>query len=721
MWRCSVPAWQLLGGLVQKPEPGIPAMRGPPLRWSSCLLLVLFGLAPEDSLRAQDTWGPGKSFTCLRRVQLPQGAPLPTIVVTEFFTHAELQRDGRNLAIYDSGDRPVPWRLLQVGPGDFCRVAFQTVPKLHTYRIYYGGQAPGQKPPAWTNSAGLLLETHRWRNCDLNRAASVREALAASELIGSDYVLGVFHRFNPFAPDPKPFLSRYRGTLHIGTAGLYAFFTSSEDCSFLLIDGQEVVAAPGRHGPIGDARLRGEVKLTAGRHEFEYLHAAAGPEACMVAAWQPPNAAQPGPIPEKAFAFETVVHLPAPQPEHSKMGKLREFSVEIVSEVPLADSADPLLRVQFRELPPRLGRPGRMHWEFGDGQVSESADPVHVYLHPGLYTVRMSSPSGGSVISNRVQLSRALVLADDKRPQDELRQYLPLLDSYEASKLDGPGLLQLARVYEQTGRFAKAAQVGKTFLQSRRLPRDSDLALAVARIAGPLYRDRLNDPESALAVWQAAAAAGAAESELEAADICLHDMLRRDQAREFLDAATRRSGVSGLPDLQSRLHRIWGDWHARGGDKQAALKAYARAASARASRRTAAQDEARRGAFSRSTEAFLRDGQLERAGQELRSWQDEFPADKVEGYLSLLQARWWMARSKYRQALATAGDLLIVNPESPYADQLAFHVAECEEKLHRVERAVAAYKSIGTDYPGSPLVEAARKKAAEIEARAKKP
>ncbi len=158
----------------------------------------------------------------------------------------------------------------------------------------------------------------------------------------------MFHRYNPFWPDPEPFLSQYQGTLRIARPGLYRFFTSSQDCSFLLIDGKLVVAAPGRHGPVHDSRIRGQVNLSAGPHEFQYLHAAAGANACMVAAWQPPGSAKPEPIPPEALGSEAIGQYPAIGVKH-----LHEYSVDIAGEVPLAGSDLPLVRVQFRSVSTR--------------------------------------------------------------------------------------------------------------------------------------------------------------------------------------------------------------------------------------------------------------------------------------------------------------------------------------------------------------------------------
>ena len=174
-------------------------------------MTIALGRQARDA--AQDPGETEKGLVYQRKVQLAVGSALPAIVMTEFLTHGELAAGGSNLAVRDGRNTPVPWRILQSGPGDYCRLAFQTVPKQHVYKIYYGGKGAPGKPPPWTGRDGLLLETRHWKNCDLARLDSVREAFHSSEPYGTAFVPAVFHRFNPFWPDPEPFLSEYRGAL----------------------------------------------------------------------------------------------------------------------------------------------------------------------------------------------------------------------------------------------------------------------------------------------------------------------------------------------------------------------------------------------------------------------------------------------------------------------------------------------------------------------------
>jgi tetratricopeptide (TPR) repeat protein len=670
-------------------------------------------LARQAGESAQEEGQAEKGLVYQRKVQLPQGSVLPAIVMTEFLTHGELDARGGNLAVFDGRRNPVPWKVLQAGPGDFCRLAFQTVPKQYLYKIHYGGKTEMEQPPEWTARAGLLLETRHFKPCDFNSFESVSDAFRQAEPYGSGFVPAVAHRFNPFWPDPVPFLSVYRGTMQITRGGKYAFFTSSQDCSFLRVDGKLVVAAPGWHGPVHDARLKGEIELSPGPHEFEYLHGTSGAVACMVAAWQPPGAGKPEVIPPEVFGSAAIARLPAPS-----VKRPREFAYEIAGEVPLEGSEEPLVRVQFRQVSSRgsASRP-RVHWDFGDGRISNLADPVHIYLRPGIYTVAMKAPgeTDAQAVVARVPIHRALLFADERQPPDQLAGYLGLLEKDNPAKLDPAGLLQFVRALSQAGQTSRAVKAGQAWIAAGREPSDAGAALDAVRLVGGLLRDAGDDPEAAFTFWQGCVKvlrpeAWKAECELEAADLAMGALGRAEPARPLLDSAAVRLAQGGEPALVGRLNRVWGDWYSRKGDRSSARAAYARAAAALPSRKSAVEQDAWRGALSRSTEEFLRTGAFDRARDELRRWQEEFPVDKLEGYLTFLQARYWAARSRWPQAIALAGDLLAVNPDSPYADRLAFLAAGCEEKLNHPDRARAAYQSMIADYPGSPLVGEARKK-----------
>ncbi|MFO0908019.1 MAG: PKD domain-containing protein [Isosphaeraceae bacterium] len=681
---------------------------------------LLLAMAPRS--QAQEEEAP-PSFPFERRVHTPPGAGGPRVVVTEFFTQGALDRDGSNLVVEELRQRPVPWRVLQVGPGDFCRVAFQPAPGVHEYRIAYGGKSR-TRSPAWGNPPGLVMEVRHWHAADLGKLASLREAFARAEPIGADYVPSVYLRFNPINAAPAPFLSETRGTLLIDRPGNWRFFTSSQDASFLLIDGHEVVSAPGFHGPTGNTRFHGEIRLTQGSHAFEYVHAASGPDCCLVAAWQGPGSEKAEPIPAGAFGSNQVARLEAVELRHQGKRLPRDMAVDVAGEVSLNDDDPPLVRVRFRAVTAGASATrSRLHWDFGDGQTSTLPDPNHIYLHPGVY--RVSLTAGGEAESlavvNQVSVGRALAFEDPNRPPDQLPVYLAAIDKYDSAGLDPTGLLQLVRVFDHAGMPDRAAKAGRAGLAGRKNVEEKD-ALEAARKIGELLRDRLADPAAAASFWAEAAQAfkpplWKAEAEVEAADLTLNELLDLAKARTLLDAATARPGVMTSPELASTLHRVWGDWHARKGDRAAAQSEYEKAMLSRSDSRTTAEQDAWRGAFSRSAEAYLRDNQLDQARDELRRWERTFPADKLQGYLSLLQARLLAARGRHAQAIARATDLVAASPDSPYADRALFLAADSAERSGNHLRARALLEGVVNDYPGSPLVAEAKKRLAAADGR----
>ena len=200
-----------------------------------------------------------------------------------------------------------------------------------------------------------------------------------------------------------------------------------------------------------------------------------------------------------------------------------------------------------------------------------------------------------------------------------------------------------------------------------------------------------------------------AECEIAAADVTLNDLLKAGEAKPLLEAAAKRLGRNPSGPQAAMLHRVWGDYYAASGDGAAARKEYAAAEALTGSMRSFAEKTAWLGAHARSTEDFIKEKQLARAAEELDAWQRQFPLEKLDGYLTLLTARYWAGRGKHAQAIAQSERLLAVNPDSPYVDQLLFLAADSEMRLGRKDRALATLHSLMKDYPGSPLAPLAKK------------
>jgi len=760
----------------------LPASRIICRAWTAGVIILLVLAAGTAS--AQTFRRAGVEFAAVRPITVPAGKGY-SVVVTQFFHHGLINPEGTNVLVFAKGQKAVPTRVLQLGPGDYCRLAFEVQPGQSSYEIFYGGQAPEpSQVPAWTNRDGLLLETRQFQPCNLHNLDSVREAFRSAKPIGADYVEAVQHACNPFALRPAPFLSRYSGTMHIARAGTYGFLTSSQDCSFLLIDDKLVVDAPGAHRPVHHA-LRGtrkDIQLAAGPHKFEYYHAASGPEAMMVAAWEVnPRDPKPQPaaIPPEVFRAAAIGREPAGPVSLRNEKVVPDFLVQIAGSVPLPDNEVPLVRVAFRDTSPRaLTLNSKIAWQFGDGQTSQESNPQHVYLRPGLYMVKLTVRRAGRPfeMANRIYVDAPPQTAREQL--DDLDAYLPILQTYDPQSLDTAALAQLVAAYQakadrllgppdeaekprskparksakpdnpegpptpeelqrqhelQAARRAEAMKYIAMAVEAGRAglmgPAGTQAAhgdlLRLARMLGPMARFQLGDSRLAGALWEAAARRAAqpevqGQCHLEAADIAINDLARLKAGKRLLDQASQKLKEPQAKELAARLQRVWGDYYALAGDGQAARKAYVAAEALVAAGRSNVERTAWQGAHGRSTEQFLKSGELDRAAAELYQWQEEFPADKINGYITLLFARYWFARKQYDAAIALAGQLSAVNPDSPYIDQLNLVAAECEQARGNLDQAVARLEALLKNYPGSPLVPAIKERLATLKSLATK-
>lgn len=739
-------------------------------------IAILFYLLLPNIGNAQSFRRGGVEFEALRDVDIGSNKTFD-IVVTEFFHHGLISPDGRNVAVA-AKNQLVPCRVLQLGPGDFCRIAFQPIKGQTEYSVFYGGSTPSEKIPDWTSKNGLLLETRHFKQCNMQSLDSIRKAFDTSNPYGSDYVEGVFHGTNPFSLKREPFLSKYSGYIDIAAAGTYGFMTSSQDASFLLIDDKPVVSAPGRHAPLLAAfrNTRQDVELSAGLHKFEYYHATGGSDGIMAAYWEPnPPDSKPQPkiIPPTVFHSQLIAHLPAKSLALKNTKLVPDFTIKIIGDVTLPDNDMSLINVSFHnDSPITLINQGNVHWNFGDGQTSDELSPKHVFLMPGLYNVKLAFRYNGRniEIANRIEVEKPAL--DHKDKPHTIDDYLKLLETYNLDTLDTGSLRQLVEAYllkssqlrnrsedlksdiengpndpnrkppdekekqkikkeidslivQSRKYMVRAIDAGKTpFIGKSSTNSDNDLLLLAKRL-DPLIRGQLGEFQTALDIWEGAGKAITnpalqAECDIAASDIIINEINNPKQAKPLLDRATASLQKTSLNKDNSSpsaatLQRIWGDYYAATSDGNAARNAYNSAEKLIDKRRNFIQRTAWKGAHSRSAEEFLNTNQLDRAAEELYAWQREFPSEKIDGYLTLLFAKYWASRAKYKLAIAQAEQLHTVNTSSAYLDQILFLAAECELRLDRKDRAIAILNSITKDCPGSPLVPGIRKRIEELE------
>jgi tetratricopeptide (TPR) repeat protein len=386
-------------------------------------------------------------------------------------------------------------------------------------------------------------------------------------------------------------------------------------------------------------------------------------------------------------------------------------------------------------------------WVFGDGQISHQAEPVHVYLRPGLYTVTLEVKRLGKILrgTNRIRVAPPFTPRNaEKENLHDLDTYLPILETYDPAKLDAPSLLQLVEAWRfHRQRLAdegpptesedqqalwrerieavrrKIVALGEVAADRNSAAKEPEALFAIADLTAPVARDQLLNARDAGQIWHGVArkigrGIRGAECLGHAADIALTDLLDLPVGKMLLETAEESLPENASGRTASLLQRIRGDFEAASGNGEAARQAYRRAAKLQPDNRSFVQRTAREGSLRRSAEGFLRDEQYARAAAVLRRWQNTFPESLCSGDPWFLFAQYYQGVGRYRQATTMAERLLTIDADSPYADRTLLVAAESEIADDRLARGRAILESIVEDYPGSALVPEVKERLANL-------
>jgi tetratricopeptide (TPR) repeat protein len=658
-----------------------------------------------------------KSQWRFRRIVTVEGAPtkLPgdDAAVVQFPTHGALAPDGRDVRVLIANRQEVPHRVLFVGPGDLCRVVFAVQPGAQQYTIYYGNpDAPAPAGEAFSPRRGLLLETRKWRGGALFGLQRVQAAMRtrARPVQGRDFVAEIFWGVNLFASTGNE-CNHFDGWLLCREAGVYEFATTSDDASFLTIDGRLVVQWPGRHGPRHDSKHSGKVQLTRGLHRIEYFHVNVGERGMAVAAWKPPSGRWPRKIPAEAFAPVF----------RGRLGRLDEYQKRRTADFLWRHDGEAFFnnryvqRLAFRAAVPKNIRPSYVQWDFGDGLKATGAQVSHVFLTDGPRKVTLTLQWLGATYrcTNTIQVQRDWRRQADRRLLG-LRGIFEQIKEYDWPAMRGEDLRVAIELFQKLGRTDELLNVCAAVIDKP--DADPTARTEAALLAADLYVDRRNEADAAVAMLAAVAekttdAAARARLDVKRAAILLHEIGHKaatDTAEKLLtqvnqtqqiDRTLRRRALAGLGDV----------WRRRG-DGPKARGFYQKAADIAVFQRNHTQNIVRIGALARYVEEYVRTGAWRDARRFLGEWEWEYPLERLNGYSTLLRVEMAEKRGHPDKAAALATELVRANPKSPYADQLLLRAADDYRQTKDPKRALETARQLLRDYPESPLVPDAQKR-----------
>jgi tetratricopeptide (TPR) repeat protein len=639
------------------------------------------------------------------------------VAACAFYTGGLAKPDSSDVRVAVGGRQLVNSRILQTGPGDLVRLAFEVLPNEKHYYVYYGNpKADAPKP--WQPQRGVMLEVRRWPGGPApQKFEQLQAAWAKAKPLGADFVSRVSLGFNPFAESDTPAIYHYTGWFVTpDPPGTYPMDISTNGASWLLVDGKERIARPGSHGPIGHSRRPVPVPLPQGVHRLDFWNANDSGPMMNLAAWQPPEAKGFEAIPAKVFLPVTQAALIETDVVGQKMAA--DFFAENAGETWWPDRYAVRMRLKNLTKGAAPGRIGRAEWDFGDGQTSELASPLHVYLAPGDYTVtlRQTLAATSSTFRTKVRVERNWWKQMDPAIEP-IAKYADEAAQYNFQKLDVRGLTAAVSLFQHESRKEALAAAAAELALKRPEVEEAEV-LRVGLLLGDALRNLGKAQEAVAAYRQLEGRAKMptlkARAAVQIAETLLENLHRWDDAEKEYQRVLQAFATTGAEEVLRQANIGIGDIWRHRGDADKARKAYGAAAARKISAASPNEQAVRVGTLARYVEEYTRRKDWEWAFKSLEDWAWEFPKDKLEGHWSLLKATALAARGDRDAALQEAGDLLAASPASAYAVRLLMLAAECHVARGETDKARLLLQSAVEDYPEDPEQDAARKRLAAL-------
>lgn len=619
----------------------------------------------------------------------PAGQPEAAVGRVQVWPQAEGERSA---IVVGRDGRPVGTRLLWQAPGEAMEVWFDAAAAGPAPQVYVGADLA---PAAWEPPAGLVLEIRSRQDLPADTAEQILAQWDKSAAIqGRGWAERIFHGANPFGPSEE-LLARYTGWISLPESGSWKLATVSDDGSVLLVDGRQVVAWAGWHGP--EEGMRGEhhgtVQLAAGRHRIDYRVVQGSGGFTAAIAWQKPGGKDWEMVPAGAFAGTAAYE--AQQPETPR-GADWAVSWRIVQHAaPGTDAYEPCLMQMRLEL---NGAVGTAAWTMDDAVRYSGRLVEHWWLRPGRRTVQVAfTPQGGQPAQRTLALPvhpawlQAGPLPDDKpgfwrRIVRERAAIVPPADLAAAVRL----VLAADETTPLAEIAASAAPRAAALAEA-----DPETALALAlRIQGAELR-RYRESATLLQAVAERKHPAAARARLHLGGM----LLAVDGDRSAAAEAWRGIALGDLGDGDKRLLATYrADALLLGGEVEAARTAYrALPAVADAGNREYALRRRLRLELARDR---LSQGRWDDAEKSLREIEWETPLERMGDETGLLLMRIWLTRGELQLA-RTRGRMLRAVGDGPRAAEVLLTAAKVELAAKDAAAAKALISQLRAEHPFS--------------------
>jgi len=480
-------------------------------------------------------------------------------------------------------------------------------------------------------------------------------------------------------------------------AGQYDFATISDDASCLLVDGNVIVTWPGWHN-VHEGRKgqhHGSVTLTPGPHQLEYLNVLKGNDYTIEAAWRPPGEPLFQIMPAQAFTpiamYEAThySHAPATPPG-------ARFTWQIEAHFTIGTAT--LILVSFTAL-----TEGKNYsWEFDDG-TREIYPPVeHVFLSPGMRTVKfgLETPEGKASVSQKILIHPQWTQAHEQPRHlfGKEKQRLAREDLRAAPVSDLTSVYRIA-VDEEAVKMARRFAL---LCLARKADFDATHAAVFREMA--MYLQRPDLQEYALAEQSFKMVMESplfppdqkAWAALHLSGLLISSLDRLNEARTLLS----RIDISQLSDSDRRLKNIYeGDLLFAEGHLDLARKSYRAVGTTYAPGNTG--QALKRQARIESARDYLRRKECDAAEQMVQRIQWEDPEQRMATETGLVMIRIYIERKEFRRGLLLARRLLPVAGTDIRKSEILSAKIEIDLATDQIPEATQTYHQLMTGYPYS--------------------
>lgn len=589
------------------------------------------------------------------------------------------------------------------------------------------GPAPENPKPElrqrWYPRRGVLLRTY---HNPTGRRPDTRPEWGAirrrSTQLGAGYRDGIADGFNPFGPSDH-YLSEYHGYLRIDQPGEYAFCTVSDDGSWLLIDGREVVAWPGGHGFSEGARgeKHGVVELRPGVIELEYLHEELNGGQMAYVGWKPPGAQRFEPIPRGQWLGVRSARVDGYAARRQMVFAVPHVECASTFWAPDSDELQASLLHCTHHSQTERGAIADVEWRFADGVTATTAEVEHVVFTTGrigvTLTVTDERGESDSVTLQVPVFQVDVVAAYFKYGTPE--QYAELAAGYDVSAMSADALATYATFWRCMSDPQGEARAGEAFVA--RFPDDPRAPAIAASAAAACLEPKAYDAELAAAGFEFAAARldGAAQlrARCDLADVLAWHLARPAEADQLY-----KSLLDELPDndrrpvgeLRRRALIGRGDAALLTGDYETAEQRYRAVPPPDDDEPAQAETLAKTGGNAYVVEDLLARGEYLWARRALDEWESQFPVQKLEGLTFFLRGKVLYVEAPTPAALRYLELAERVAPKAIHVPEAVWLRANCLQRLGRSREAGELFIRIRNEFTYSQYYERAAEKLGEL-------